>query len=343
MPTRSFDVVIIGGGNAGMGVTVATREAGLTVAMLEPDLLGGTCPNRGCMPKKVLVAAAHALDEIERAKAHHITVGKPSLDWAALIDREKAMIAGIPDSLGNLMNRRGVEVIRGRGRFAEPNAVAVGEETLEAKHIVIATGSTPCRLPFPGAELMITSDDVLNERRLPASVVFVGGGVIALEFSHVYARAGAKVTILEALPRLLDSMDADAVGQLRTATERIGVAIHAGVEIRRVERAGDRLRIVYREGGSERTVEAERVVNGAGRVADVDGLDLAAGNVALERGQIALDASLRASNTSVHACGDAVATSPQLSPIATYEGRIVGRNIVDGPRHTPDYRSVPAC
>src|SRR6476646_1803411 len=125
MPTRSFDVVILGGGNAGMGVTVATREAGLTVAMIEPDLLGGTCPNRGCMPKKVLVAAKHALDEIERAKAHHIVVDKPSLDWAALIDREKAMIAGIPGSLA---------VIRDRGRFAGPNAVAVGGEILEAKH-----------------------------------------------------------------------------------------------------------------------------------------------------------------------------------------------------------------
>src|ERR1700738_3734898 len=163
MPTRSFDVVILGGGNAGMGVTVATREAGVTGAMLEPDLLGGTCPNRGCMPKKVLVAAAHALDEIERAKAHHIAVDKPSLDWAALIDREKAMIAGIPGSLADLMNRRGVEVIRDRGRFAGPNAVAVGGEILEAKHIVIATGSKTRRLPFPGAELMITSDDVLSE------------------------------------------------------------------------------------------------------------------------------------------------------------------------------------
>ena len=164
MPTRSFDVVILGGGNAGMGVTVATREAGHTVAMIEPDLLGGTCPNRGCMPKKVLVAAAQALDEIERDKAHHIHVGKPSLDWAALIDREKAMIAGIPGSLGGLMARRGVEVIRDRGRFVGPNAVAVGGETLEAKHIVIATGSTPRRLPFPGAGLMITSDDALSER-----------------------------------------------------------------------------------------------------------------------------------------------------------------------------------
>ncbi len=228
MPTRSFDVVILGGGNAGMGVTVATREAGLTVAMLEPDLLGGTCPNRGCMPKKVLVAAAHALDEIERAKAHHIAVGKPSLNWAALIDREKAMISGIPASLGELMTRRGVEVIREHGRFAGPNAVTVGGETLEAKHVVIATGSTPRKLPFPGAELMITSDDVLSERKLPASVVFVGGGVIALEFSHVYARAGAKVTILEALPRLLGHMDADAVAQLCRETERIGIDPHRG-------------------------------------------------------------------------------------------------------------------
>jgi len=108
MTTRSFDVVILGGGNAGMGVTVATREAGLNVAMIEPDLLGGTCPNRGCMPKKVLVAAAHALDEIERAKAHHITVGKPSLDWAALIDREKAIIGGI-------LACRADEPARGRG------------------------------------------------------------------------------------------------------------------------------------------------------------------------------------------------------------------------------------
>src|SRR5437764_7677434 len=344
MPTHSFDVVIIGGGNAGMGVSVATREAGLKVAMIEPDLLGGTCPNRGCMPKKVLVAAAHALDEIERAKAHHIAVGKPSLDWAALIDREKAMIRQIPASVGQLMERRGVEVIRDRGRFVGPNAVAVGGESLEAKHIVVATGSTPRKLPFPGAEVMITSDDVLSERRLPASVVFVGGGVIALEFSHVYARAGARVTILEMLPRLLTNMDADAVAQLHADTERLGIVIQTGVEIRRIERTGDGLRVIYREGGSERALKADRVVNGAGRIADLDGLNLSAGRVAWERDGVAVDAYLRSpSNAAVYACGDAVAKSPQLSPIATYEGRTVGRNIVDGPEHTPDYASIPAC
>jgi glutathione reductase (NADPH) len=347
---RNFDVVILGGGNAGMGVTVATREAGLTVAMIEPDLLGGTCPNRGCMPKKVLVAAAHALDEIARAGAHHIAVGRPSLDWAALIDREKDMIRPIPAALEGAMKRRGVEVIRGRGRFIAPNAVAVDGERLEASHIVIATGAKPRRLPFPGAELMITSDDVLSERRLPERVVFIGGGVIALEFSHVYARAGAQVTILEMLPRLLGNFDEDAVAQLQGESERIGIAIHTGVEVQRIEQAGERLRVIYRESGresgSERAVEAERVVNGAGRIAEIEDLDLAAGNVAMEHdgGRIALDRYLRStSNPAVHVCGDAVAATPQLSPVATYQGRIVGRNIVEGARHVPDYASIPSC
>src|SRR5689334_1262930 len=125
MASERYDVVILGGGNAAMGATVATREAGLSVAMIESRDLGGTCPNRGCRPKKVLVAAAHALDEIARANAHGITVGPPKLDWAALIAREKSMIAGIPDSLAGTMARRGVEVIDGEGRFVGPNTVQV--------------------------------------------------------------------------------------------------------------------------------------------------------------------------------------------------------------------------
>src|SRR5712691_11293830 len=159
MSTETYDVVILGGGNAAMGVTVPTRAAGLSVAMVEMRDLGGTCPNRGCMPKKVLVAAAHALDEIARAHHHGITVAAPSLDWAALIAREKAMIAGIPDSLAGSMERRGVEVIRGQGKFVGSDTVQVGDRTLEAAHIVIATGSKPRHLPIPGAEHLVTSDE----------------------------------------------------------------------------------------------------------------------------------------------------------------------------------------
>src|SRR6201988_2252233 len=118
MGAEKFDVVILGGGNAGIGVTGPVRRAGLSVAMLESRALGGTCPNRGCTPKKILVAAGHALHEIERASVHHIAVDKPRLDWSALIDREKDMIRDIPANLARAMARRQVEVIRGHASFA---------------------------------------------------------------------------------------------------------------------------------------------------------------------------------------------------------------------------------
>jgi glutathione reductase (NADPH) len=245
MTPEKYDVVILGGGNAGIGVTGPVRRAGMSVAMIEADLLGGTCPNRGCTPKKVLVAAGHALHEIERASIHHIAVGKPRLDWAALIDREKDMIKDIPANLARSMAKRNVEVIKGHAAFASPNTIRVGSRELEAKHIVIATGSKPRPLPIPGSELMITSDNMLSERELPASVIFVGGGVIALEFGHVYARAGAEVAILEALPQLLPAMDADAVACLQAESERIGIRVRTAVSVKRIEKANGRLRVVY--------------------------------------------------------------------------------------------------
>jgi glutathione reductase (NADPH) len=344
MSRQSYDVIILGGGNAGMGVTVATREAGLKVAMIEARDLGGTCPNRGCTPKKVLVAAGHALHEIERAPLHGIKIDEPSLDWAALIDREKQMVRDIPARLGDLMTTRGVDVLRGRARFAGPNAVHLDGQTLEAAHIVIATGSKPRPLPIPGAAHMITSDDVLNERQRPDRVVFVGGGVIALELGQVYARAGTKVTILEVLPRLLAGFDADAVAAVRAESERIGMTIETGVAVRRVEQVNGRLQVVYEADGAERTIAADRVVNGAGRIADVEGLDLDSGHVAHDGGRLQVLPWLRsASNPAVHVCGDALPDSPQLSPVATYEGRIVGLNIAEDARHEPDYASIPSA
>ncbi len=341
MSTEKFDVVILGGGNAGIGVTGPVRRAGLSVAMIEQRDLGGTCPNRGCTPKKVLVAAGHALHEIERAAIHHIVVGKPKLDWAALIDREKTMIKDIPANLARAMARRNVEVIDGQAAFAAPHIIRVGDRLLEAGHIVIATGSKPRPLPVPGAELMITSEQMLSERHRPASVVFIGGGVISLEFGHVYARAGTEVSILEALPQLLPAMDADAVARLAADSERIGIRIRTGVSVKRIEAANDGLRVIFVHDGKEHALDAERVVNGAGRVANIDTLDLDKGNVAHSNGRLSLDRHLRStSNLNVFACGDAVPTSPQLSPIATYEGDIVGRNIVEGAKYSPDYAGL---
>jgi len=341
MSEEKFDVVIIGGGNAGIGVTGPVRRAGLSVAMIEAHDLGGTCPNRGCTPKKVLVAAGQALHDIERAAQHRIAVSIPSLDWSALIARKKDIIKDIPANLARAMTRRKVEVIKGHGTFAGPNSVRIGNRTLRASHIVIAAGSKPRPLPIPGAEHMMTSDDMLSERKRPESIIFIGGGVISLEFGHVYARAGSSVTILEALPQLLPAMDGDAVARLQAESERMGLQISTGVRIERIEASCGRFRVIFTHEGKEKAVEADRVVNGAGRIVDVESLGLAAGQVDHDNGRIGIDSYLRStSNSRVYVCGDVVPTSPQLSPIATYEGDLVGRNIVEGPKHSPDYAGI---
>jgi len=341
--TQKFDVVILGAGNAGFGASAVLAEVGKSIAFVEDRDFGGTCPNRGCTPKKVLVAAAHALHEIEIAGAHGITVGKPKLDWPTLIDREKDMIGFIPGAMEDLAKTRGA-VFKGSAKFVSPNSVDVNGDVLEGRDIIIATGSRPRPLSIPGAEHLITSDEVLSERSLPGSVIFIGGGVIALEFAHVYARVGAEVTILEALPNLLPRSDRDAVDQIRTETERLGVTIRTGVNVTRVAPTNGRLKVDFVHEGEEGSALADRVVNGTGRVANVDGLDLEAAGIAHDGIRIDVDEHLRStSNPSVWVCGDALVGPGQLSPLATYEGRIVGRNIVDGPSIKPDYSAAASC
>lgn len=174
--------------------------------------------------------------------------------------------------------------------------------------------------------------------------MFIGGGVIAFELGHVYARAGVEVTILEALPQLLGGFDEDAVAQIRAESERLGIRIHTKAWVKKIERTDGRLRVSFAKDGAECSLNADRAVNCAGRVADVERLDLGAGVIVHREGRIEIDEHLRSrSNPDVYVCGDAVWNSPQLSPIATYEGGVVGRNIVDGPKHRPDYGHIPAC
>ena len=341
--SKSYDVIIIGGGNAGFGVSAVAHEAGKSIAFVESLDFGGTCPNRGCTPKKILVAAAHALHEIEQASVHAIEVSAPKLDWAKLIEREKDMISSIPDGMLGLAKNRG-DVFRGEARFVGPNSVEVDGQVIQGDNIVIATGSTPRPLPIPGAEHMITSDDVLSDPVLPKEVVFIGGGVIAMEFSHVYARAGVKVTILEALPQLLPRLDSDAVAAIQAETERLGVVVRTGVTVKEIKPSDAGLAVRFEHEGREERIEAERVVNGAGRIANVERLNLQAGGVDHDGLRIQVDDYLRStSNPSVWVAGDALTQSAQLSPVATYEGRIVGQNIVNGPTEKPDYRVVPSA
>lgn len=340
--TEKYDVVVLGAGNAGMAAADVTRAAGKSVAMVESWQVGGTCPLRGCVPKKVLVAAAQVLHQIELAPVHHIEVGAHRLDWAKLIERERGFVEGVPEAFAESLESRGIVLLKGRARFKGRNEIEVDGRTLEAEKIVLATGSRPRELSIPGAGHLITSEDILKMATLPGSLVFIGGGVIALEFSHVFARAGSKVTILEALPRILPRMDADAVAELNRENERIGIDVLTGVDVREVVAAGDGLEVRFEHEGKPMSVVADRVVNGTGRIPDLDGLDLEAGGIEREGERIRVDEHLRSrSNPDVYVAGDALWSAPQLSPVATYLGRLAGENIVTGDTETPDYIHIP--
>lgn len=338
-----YDIIIIGGGNAGFGVSQIAHSAGKSIAFIESDEFGGTCPNRGCTPKKVLVAAAHAMHEIEIAHTHGIEVGKAKVHWSELIDRKLDMIDFIPGAMEDTARGRG-RVYKGKARFVGPNTVEVNDQMLEADNIVIATGSITRPLSIPGAEYLITSDDVLSEREQPDEVVFIGGGVIAMEFSHVYARAGTRVTILEMMPQLLPRLDSDAVSAIRAESDRIGINMKTSVEVEKVEPLGDKFSVQYIHDGQQQTIVADRIINGTGRIANVSELELAAADVKHDGIRIEVDENLRSvSNPAVWVAGDALVTSAQLSPLATYEGRIVGQNIVNGDNKKPDYSVIPSA
>lgn len=340
-----YDVLVLGSGNAGLAAAGAAQAAGRRTAVVEAGDAGGVCATRGCVPKKVLVAAAQSLDAIARASSHQIAVGAPELDWTALIDRKETFVDGVPSEFEASLEGRGIDFVRGKARFIGPNRVTVGSSTLSADKIVVATGSVPRPLPIPGAEHLITSDELLNTRALPESVAFVGAGVIAFEFAHVLARAGTEVTLLEVAPRVLPAIDAEAADQILDATRKLGVRVETGVSVDRISASRGRRCIQYRTADdADREINVGLAVNGAGRIANLAGLDLHAAGITVDRGRVQLDAFLRsAENEAVYFAGDAITGRPQLSPLATYEGRIVGHNLIDDHPEPAVYGHQPAA
>ena len=342
--SHDYDVLVLGAGNAGLAAAGAASAAGQRVLVVESRDIGGTCPLRGCVPKKVLVAAAQALDHIARAEVHAIEVGSAKLDWARLIERERTFVEGVPEEFEKNLKKRGIDNVRGHAQFIGRHEVNVGGRRYTANKIVVATGSRPRPLPVPGAEHLITSDDLLELPALPDSITFVGAGVIAFEFAHVLARAGTRVTLLEVAPRVLPALDADAAHQVAKLTEALGVKIETSVAIERIVKRGAGYEIQYRNSDGKVGARSQLVANGAGRIADLCGLDLKAAGINLDKGRVELDEYLRSiENPDVFFAGDAISGRPQLSPVATYEGQIVGHNLAHRELRAAEYGMQPAA
>ena len=335
------DAVVIGAGNAGQAAASVLRAAGRSVVLAEQRDVGGTCPLRGCVPKKVLVAAAETLDIIARASRQGITVGAPKLDWGALIAKKRSIIAGTSESEEKALRGKGIDVVRGHARFIGERAVAIADERYEAESIVVASGSRPRTLDVKGAEHIVTSDDLLELDTLPESIAFVGVGVIAFEFTHVFARAGARVTLLETVDRPLGGHDPTCVDRLVLATRALGVEIVSDIKPRSIEIEGTTRIVTYEHEGKTRTLRVDCVANGTGRPPAYDGLGLEEAGITLHEGKPKLDSQLRSlDNPRVWFAGDA-RPGPQLSPVATYDGRQVARAIL-GSKEPIDHEGMPS-
>lgn len=339
---KSFDLVVIGSGSAASGVASRCRAAGWSVAIVDSRPFGGTCALRGCDPKKVLVGAAEAVDGIRRLLGKGIDPAGARIDWAALMAFKRAMIAAVPRSREEGFARAGIEAFHGRARFVGATTVAVGDDELAARHVLVATGAKPANLSIPGHEHLITSDRFLELDDLPSNLVFVGGGYISFEFGHVAARAGAQVTIVHRGERPLELFDPDLVDLLVARTRALGIDLRLGIGVTSVERSRQGFVVHTSTGGA---VETALVVHGAGRVPEIDDLDLDVAGIAWDRRRgVTVNEFLQSvSNPAVYSAGDAAATGgPPLTPVAGSDGRIVAVNLLEGNRVTPDYSIVPS-
>ncbi len=340
---KQFDLIVIGTGSAASTVAHECRSAGWDVAIIDSRPFGGTCALRGCDPKKVLVGVAEVVDWVQRMNGRGVHAENTRIDWAELMRFKRSFTDPVPKNSERRFVKTGIAPFLGRARFVDSSAVEVGEDVLVGRYVVIATGAMPRKLGIEGEQYVTTSDQFLELETLPQRIVFIGGGYISFEFAHVTARAGAKVTILHRGQRPLEGFDPDLVHQLVARTERLGVRVEIGMEVVAVEKSGDKLSVRVSSAGAQKVFESDLVVHGAGRVPEIDDLNLAAAGVQTEERGVRVNEYLQSiSNPDVFAAGDAAASGlPPLTPVAAYEGRIVASNLLKGNHRKVENMAIP--
>ena len=338
-----YDLIVIGSGTAAQVAIAKVRAAGWSVAVIDHRPFGGTCALRGCDPKKALVSGEEAIDAAQRMTGRGVA-GALAIDWPDLMAFKRSFTDPIPAKQERRYAELGVEAFHGLARFIAPDTVEVHGQSLKALHVLIAAGASPVPLRIPGEALVATSDDFLELEALPRRIALIGGGYVAAEFSHLAARAGAKVTVLQRAGRLLPHFDPDLVGWLMPRFEALGIAVETGATATRVERGAGGLMVhASRQGAPDICIDADLVIHAAGRGPDLDALDLAAGEVATEDGRLLLNEHLQStSNPRVFAAGDAAGVGPPLTPVSSHDAKVVAANLLHGLSHRPDYHGVPS-
>ena len=340
---KQYDLVVIGTGTAASGAATQCRSAGWTVAVIDHEPFGGTCAMRGCDPKKVLVGAVEAIDHSRRMRGKGIGGGEPKIAWNELIEFKRTFTEPVPAMKEKSFAKNGVDAYHGRAKFRGHHSVEVGGEVLEGRFILIAVGAVPMRLGIPGKDHIITSTEFLELDQLPKKIVLLGGGFIAAEFAHIAAHAGAQVTVLEQADRMLTPFDPDIVGWLMEKFSEVGIDVRLRTSVTAIDKDGGGFSVRASGDGNDEVFNADLVVHAAGRVPDLDPLDLVAAGAESDKGRLKLNEFLQSvSNPSVYAAGDAASNGPPLTPVASHDAHIAAGNMLNGNCEKPNYLGVPS-
>lgn len=338
MNEQNFDLVVIGSGIASLPARKLVTE-GWKVALVDALPPGGTCALRGCTPKKMLRSGAAALDFLHRMEGLGIDIPKfPRGNWPALVAFKDSYTGPIPGNNKAIYEKMGITFFEGHAAFEDAHTVRVeGEGTshrLHARKIHLATGARPSPLEFPGAEHALSSDDFIHLHTLPHRIVFIGGGFISMEFAHLAARYNTRCTVIHPRDRPLSPFDPDLVDLLVAASKNdAGIDFVPNSRVCEIRQEGDVYKVVAGdESGGTTEVETDMVVHGAGRVPNLEGLDLEAGGVEYtSRGITVNEYMQNPGNPDVYAAGDCANSGrPHLSLVASVEGQAVARNLIEG-------------
>ncbi len=343
--TYPYDLVVLGAGPGGYVAAARASALGMKVAVVEKDsTLGGTCLNRGCIPTKALLHAADVYSEIKEASQIGITVEGAKVDWEKIQKYKSRVISTNAGGVSHLMKSRKVDVVTGFGTVKSAHEVAVGDKVLSTKNILLAVGSTPRSLPFaPAGGRILNSDTALDLPEIPGSLVVIGGGVIGIEFASLFVRMGTKVTVVEALPRILAPADPDCSKELVTQLEAQGVVFHTGASVTGITTKGKTVKTAFKtQAGEELEVSSDYVLVSVGRAPLTSNIGLEKTKVQLDRGFVKVNGAMQSDEPSIYAIGDCVNT-PWLAHIASAEG-IIAVTHMAGQRVTPlNYDHTPSC
>ncbi len=346
VPTaQEFDVVIVGGGPAGYAAALRGGLAGLNIAVVEKDKVGGTCLHRGCIPAKEFLETATVYRTVVGAKEFGIAADPPTIEFAQSQARKQKVVDQLWKGLQGLLKKRKVTVFAGTGSLGPNRVVTVDDGTeLVGKHVILASGSLPRTIPGFDIDgrIVMTSDEVLGLERLPSSAVVIGGGAIGCEFASMLSDLGAQVTILEALPKILPGCDKDVADVVLRSFKKRGIDVRTGVAVTGHSPAEDGRSTTVSFGEGEQ-ISVEAVVVSVGRRPLSDNLGLEGTAVKVDkRGYVEVDEYMRTGEPGVFAAGDLVDT-PALAHVGFAEAVVIIDQILGDQVVPVDYTKVPWC